>query len=62
VAQFQQEFLATCQQPLLAKIEGGKRRLDVAEFIEVAQAIGVDPARIIKKLLAQPLAPSPGRR
>ena len=38
-----------CRQPLVAKIESGKRRLDVAEFVEVAQAIGVDPTRIIKE-------------
>ena len=45
-----------CQQPLVAKIERAARRLDVAEFMEVAQAIGVDPSRIIKKLLAEPAA------
>ena len=46
-----------CQQPLVAKIERAARRLDVAEFMEVAQAIGVDPSRIIKKLLAEPATP-----
>jgi len=50
-----------CQQPLGAKIERAARRLDVAEFVEVAQAIGVDPSRIIKKLLAEPAASAPRR-
>jgi hypothetical protein len=35
--------------------------LDVAEFIDVAQAIGVNPSRIIKKLLAEPAASAPRR-
>jgi len=50
-----------CQQPLVAKIERAARRLDVAEYIEVAQAIGVDPSKIIKKLLAEPAAPASRR-
>jgi transcriptional regulator with XRE-family HTH domain len=50
-----------CQQPLVAKIERAARRLDVAEFVKVAQAIGVDPSRIIKKLLAEPAVSAPRR-
>jgi transcriptional regulator with XRE-family HTH domain len=50
-----------CQQPLVAEIERAARRLDVAEFIDVAQAIGVDPSRIIKKLLAEPATSAPRR-
>jgi transcriptional regulator with XRE-family HTH domain len=50
-----------CQQPLVAKIERAARRLDIAEYIEVALAIGVDPSKIIKKLLAEPAAPAPRR-
>ena len=50
-----------CQQPLVAKIERAARRLDIAEFVEVAQAIGVDPSRIIKKLLAEPATSAPRR-
>jgi transcriptional regulator with XRE-family HTH domain len=30
-------------QSFVAKYEGGERRLDVVEFLEVARAIGVDP-------------------
>ena len=50
-----------CQQPLAGKIERAARRLNIAEFIDVAQAIGVDPSRIIKKLLAEPAASAPRR-
>jgi transcriptional regulator with XRE-family HTH domain len=50
-----------CQQPLVAKIERAARRLDIAEFIDVALAIGVDPSKIIKKLLPEPAASAPRR-
>ena len=49
------------QQPLVAKIERGTRRLEVAEFVDVAQAIGVDPSRIIEKLTAESAASAPRR-
>jgi transcriptional regulator with XRE-family HTH domain len=39
-------------QSFVAKYEGGERRLDVVEFIDVALAIGEDPASIIKSILA----------
>jgi hypothetical protein len=42
----------------LPKIERAARRLDIAEFIEVAQALGVDPSKIIKKLLADKMPAS----
>ena len=34
-------------QSFVAKYEGGERRLDVIEFMEVAEAIGFDPAEFI---------------
>ena len=34
-------------QSFVAKYEGGERRLDVIEFMEVAEAIGFDPADFI---------------
>jgi hypothetical protein len=34
----------------VAKYERGERRLDVLEFLDVAEAIGFDPGRFIKKL------------
>lgn len=37
-------------QSFVAKYEGGERRLDVVEYIEVCDAIGVDPAMIINQL------------
>lgn len=37
-------------QSFVSKYEGGERRLDVVEFVEVAQAIGCDPAGIIAVL------------
>lgn len=53
-AGFTQQTLATKidkHQSFIAKYEGGERRLDVVEFIEICQAIGVDPDKIIKKLV-----------
>ena len=35
----------------VAKYEGGERRLDLFEFIEVARATGADPVRILRTLL-----------
>jgi len=40
-------------QSFVAKYEGGERRLDVIEFINVVRAIGSDPARLIKTLLRE---------
>ena len=39
-------------QSFVAKYESGERRLDVMEFIEVADAIGFDPAVFITELRA----------
>jgi transcriptional regulator with XRE-family HTH domain len=35
----------------VAKYEGGDRRLDIIEFIDVAAAIGFDPSKLIRVLL-----------
>jgi transcriptional regulator with XRE-family HTH domain len=35
----------------VAKYEGGDRRLDVLEFLDVAKAIGFDPCRLIRPLI-----------
>ncbi|MHA7774688.1 helix-turn-helix domain-containing protein [Roseibium sp. M-1] len=37
-------------QSFVAKYEGGERRLDLVEFLDVAEAIGSDPIHILKKL------------
>lgn len=34
-------------QSFVAKYEGGERRLDVVEFIEIAKQLGADPQKII---------------
>jgi transcriptional regulator with XRE-family HTH domain len=34
-------------QSFVAKYEGGERRLDVVEFVEVCAALGIDPKRIL---------------
>ena len=36
-------------QSFVAKYEGSERRLDVVEFIEVAEAIGIEPASAVKR-------------
>ncbi|MDA9545183.1 XRE family transcriptional regulator [Bradyrhizobium sp. CCBAU 45321] len=36
----------------VAKYEGGDRRLDVLEFMDVAAAIGFDPGKLIRILKA----------
>ncbi|MCH7805992.1 MAG: helix-turn-helix transcriptional regulator [Proteobacteria bacterium] len=37
-------------QSFVAKYELGERRLDVIEFMDIAGAIGMNPAKIIKKI------------
>lgn len=37
-------------QSFVAKYERGERRLDVAEYLQVAEAIGFDPASLIRRL------------
>lgn len=37
-------------QSFVAKYEGGERRLDVIEFLDVVHAIGADPQEIIASL------------
>ena len=35
-------------QSFVAKYEGGERRLDVVEFITIAEALGADPLKLFK--------------
>ena len=37
-------------QSFIAKYEGGERRLDVIEFIEICHVIGINPVKVIKQL------------
>ncbi len=39
-------------QSFVAKYEGGERRLDVVEFAQVVTALGGDPVRILRAMLA----------
>jgi transcriptional regulator with XRE-family HTH domain len=38
-------------QSFVAKYEGGERRLDVVEFLQVATSVGGDPVRMLRVLL-----------
>lgn len=38
-------------QSFVAKYEGGERRLDVVEFIEVSRALGTAPLELLAQLL-----------
>jgi transcriptional regulator with XRE-family HTH domain len=38
-------------QSFVAKSEGGERRLDVVEFIEVAYALEIDPSKMLADLI-----------
>lgn len=37
-------------QSFIAKYEGGERRLDVVEFIQVCAALGIDPHAVLSEL------------
>ena len=39
-------------QSFVAKYEGGERRLDVVEFLQIAGVLGADPVRIVRALNA----------
>ncbi|WP_448044746.1 helix-turn-helix domain-containing protein [Bradyrhizobium liaoningense] len=38
-------------QSFVAKYEGGERRLDVIEFIVIAEALGADPLKLLRRFL-----------
>lgn len=40
-------------QSFVAKYEGGERRIDVVEFLTIAQALNFDPARAVREVAAQ---------
>ncbi len=38
-------------QSFVAKVEGGERRLDLVEFIEIVEAMGGDPVALLRKIV-----------
>lgn len=38
-------------QSFVAKYEGGERRVDVVEFLAIAEALGIDPGRLLRALV-----------
>lgn len=40
-------------QSYVANIESGQRRVDVIELLDLAAAIGVDPAMLVRRLVAK---------
>lgn len=38
-------------QPFMSRFETGERQLEVAEFIELAEILGVDPRKIVDELI-----------
>ena len=40
-------------QSFVAKVEGGERRLDVIEFVDLVQALGADPVKLLRKLIVE---------
>ncbi|MGH6713102.1 MAG: helix-turn-helix domain-containing protein [Bradyrhizobium sp.] len=39
-------------QSFIAKYEGGERRIDLVEFVEIARALGADPMKLFREFLA----------
>jgi transcriptional regulator with XRE-family HTH domain len=39
-------------QSFVAKYEGGERRIDVVEFVEIARALGADPVKLFGDFVA----------
>lgn len=41
-------------QSFVAKYEGGERRIDVVEFAEICEAIGIDPNATLSEIIRSP--------
>lgn len=48
----QRDLAARLKRPhsYVAKIEGGERRIDVVEFIELARALRIDPVKLLSRV------------
>ena len=44
-------------QSYVSKFERGERRLDVIEFLDVAEALGIDPYKFLAELAGEPQSP-----
>jgi transcriptional regulator with XRE-family HTH domain len=55
----QQKLAAKLSKPqsFIAKYEGGERRIDVIEFIEIARALGADPIKLFREFIAGEIPP-----
>ena len=40
-------------QSFVAKYEGGERRLDIVEFIAIAEALAADPIKLLKRYMRE---------
>jgi ribosome-binding protein aMBF1 (putative translation factor) len=40
-------------QSFVAKYEGGERRIDVIEFLDISRALEFDPARAVREIAAK---------
>lgn len=40
-------------QSFIAKYEGGERRLDIVEFIAIAEALGADPLKLLRRFVRE---------
>jgi len=43
-------------QLFVSRFESGRRQVNVIEFLDIARAIGVDPIRLLRKLVADSTA------
>jgi hypothetical protein len=48
-------------QSFVAKYEGGERRIDVVEFVAIVRAIGADPLKLLRDLMAGKVPGKPRR-
>jgi transcriptional regulator with XRE-family HTH domain len=49
-------------QSFIAKYEGGERRIDVVEFIAIAQALGADPIKLFRDFVTGKAPPKARRK
>ena len=53
--------ILSVQQSWIAKVELGERRLDVIEYVALCEAMKIDPAEGIRKMLSETAERSPQR-